>query len=122
MSSEKEKESPPEILMNDEINNVHRENSRLRDFWIGLIAPVTPSIILCIWFNLAGGDVDDLPICLGFMASICIWPVIGSNIASNPNLSDSMRNGGRLSAKISIFVGIMIWLFFLSLTGGGIAN
>ena len=122
MSSEKEKDPHPKVLMNDEIKNVHRGNSSLRAFWIGFIAPVTPSIILCIWFNLAGGDVDDLPICLGFMASICIWPVIGSNIASNPNLSDSMRNGGRLSAKISIFVGIMIWLFFLSLTGGGITN
>lgn len=117
MSSDNEKESPPIVLMNDEIKNVHIENSRLRDFWIGFIAPVTPSIILCIWFNLAGGDVDDLPICLGFMGSICLWPVMGFNIASNLNLSDSRRNGGRLSAKISIFVGIIIWLFFISLIG-----
>ena len=91
-------------------------------FWIGLVAPAIPAIALFIWFIIAGGDLDDLIIFQGFLCSTCFWPVIGFNLAKVVNISQNLNAGLRISAKIGIIFGIIIWLGFISLIGNGITN
>ena len=83
---------------------------RQGSFWLGLVIPVIPSIIM-MFFVLMTGDVNVL---FYWMCSLCLWPIIGFVIGMSVVFVESFRAGGRVSAIIGLIVAVLVWLWVFS--------
>ena len=95
-------------------------------FWIGLLIPISPPILISILVFtgiLSGNSSPDLIGLVYFMCSLILWPVIGFGIAkSSGTFVKSFRAGASISAKIALIIGGLMWFWFFGFIAGGVTN
>ena len=119
-------EDSTSILMAKESDGVGEKIPKDRNFWMGLIIPtilpVTFFILLFMAELLSWDWGTGISLLLGWACSFCLWPVIGFELASNNKIVENMRNGAKLSGKIGLIIGGLMFLIILSFLSGGVTN
>ena len=99
--------------------------SKDRRFWIGLVAPLMPTILtfIVVTTGLHQPSSPDLMGVIWFVCSLCLWPILGFVLAkSSGTFVLSFRAGARVSAILSLMIVGVVWFWFFAWISGGVTN
>ena len=119
------------------VSPIKRENERVgeeyseidiskdRRFWIGLVAPIMPTILtfIVVTTGLHQPSSPDIMGVMMFVSSLCMWPILGFILAkSSGTFVLSFRAGARVSAILSLMIVGVVWFWFFAWISGGVTN
>ena len=99
--------------------------SKDRRFWIGLVAPLIPTILtfIVVTTGLHQPSSPDIMGVMMFVSSLCMWPILGFVLAkSSGTFVLSFRAGARVSAILSLMIVGVVWFWFFAWISGGVTN